>query len=183
MRLRTLLLLVLAMLFGNPPAAARADAMDAMKQYSAAMSAVHSYHMEVSGDKQTVSMDLALPDRMHIYGGGGGPEVIMVKPDVWIKLGNRWQKFPSNGGAPNPWSSHADSSRPPTDVDKGYNITDLGIQESYHAYLLTPKKGGEVLTLFLRPDFLPAKTVATGKNGTTTTVYSNFNNVTVEAPK
>lgn len=183
MRFLTFLLLGLALSIGILPAAARADAMAALKQYAAAMAAVHSYHTELTTEKNVMSMDLVLPDRMHIYGGSAGMEMIMIKPDFWFKVGGRWQKVPGNFGMIGAWTSLAESSRLPTDLDKDYTLVDLGIKETYHAYSLTPKKGGEVLTLYLRPDSLPAKSVVTGKNGTTTAVYSNFNNVTIDPPK
>ena len=181
MRARIRFFCALAALLWALSAGAYADSKSALMKYATAMSGVHSYHADMQTGRGTIGMDVVTPGRYHMT-MPRGPEVIVIEPDMWIKMGGNWTKIPGRMPNMEAMIARARAATPPSDVDKNYTISDLGMVDGLHAYKLQRKGEDSVVTLYLRPDSLPGKIVSASKGQTATILYSNYNHVTVSAP-
>jgi hypothetical protein len=160
-------------------APASADATAGMMAMMQAFAGVHSYHADITTPKgQTLSMDVIQPDKVHMT-MGGRMQMITIGGDTWMNMNGSWQHLPmANPMAQRPldMAHHAGLS---ADGPSDYNITDLGptmlggvMTEKYHMV----GKTGDTVDMWVAKN-LPLQVQATGKDGTATIKYSEYNSV------
>jgi len=112
-----------------------------------------SYHITFTGkDKKMMEADMALPAKMHMY--GGPMEMIKIDQTVWIKIGGSWRQMNIPGV-----ESMTASVTGAMEMAKGQPddlvVTDLGMKTPLsggapmHAYTMTNKAGRSPATVFL----------------------------------
>ena len=171
-----LLFASLTMLTAAPASADSTGDMVAMMQ---SFGAVHSYHADITTSRGTMSMDVVQPDKMHMK-MGGRMEMIRIGDDMWVNTRGQWQHVPMMAGA---------MMQRPMDMARGagmqgsspsdYQITDLGAAMldgiPTHKYHMTGKTG-DTVDMWVSKN-LPVQVQATGKDGTATIKYSQYNTV------
>lgn len=187
----------LAFAANPPPAHVTQNAYSDIGKYQKAFLALHTYRSstqtQTGGNTMTTATEYVAPDRYHTT---GPMESISIGKDTWIRSGGRWTKMDkkipgfsmpdlppgfSFGQAMDPASLLLLHGNPVYMC----NVKDLGMQDGYHAIACQMSQNGisANITLWLRPDFLPAKIGITGSTGTTMTTYSDFNApITIDQP-
>ncbi len=174
---------VLVLLFASmtmlAAAPASADSTSDMVAMMQTFGAVHSYHADIITSRGTMSMDVVQPNKMHMT-MGGRMQMIRIGDDMWVNTTGQWQHIPPMGGA---------MMQQPMDMARGagmhgtspsdYTITDLGAAMldgvPTHKYHMTGKTG-DTVDMWVSKN-LPVQVQATGKSGTATIKYSQYNSV------
>lgn len=160
-------------------APAYADPTSDMVAMGQAFAGVHSYHADITTSKGTMSMDMVAPDKLHMT-MNGKMQMIRIGDDMWVNAGGQWQHVPMMAGGmvqrPMEMARNAGmSASGPSD----YQITDLGpamldgvLTHKYHMV----GKTGDTVDMWISKN-LPLQVQATGKDGTATIKYSEYNSV------
>jgi hypothetical protein len=174
--LSMLIFAAMTMLTAAPASADSTSDMVAMMQTFAG---VHSYHADVTTPKgQVLSMDVVQPNKVHMT-MGGRMQMITIGGDTWMNMNGSWQHLPMvNSMAQRPLDMARGAGMQgggPSD----YAITDLGPTMldgvPAHKYHMVGKTGDSV-DIWVSKN-LPLQVQATGKDGTATIKYSEYNSV------
>ena len=165
-------------ILGTAPA--YADATSDMAAMGQAFAGVHSFHADITTSRGTMSMDMIQPDKFHMT-MNGKMQMIKIGSDMWVNSGGSWQHLPMMPGGgmvqrPMDMARNAGmSASGPSD----YAITDLGpamldgvLTHKYHLV----GKTGDTVDMWVSKN-LPVQVQATGKQGTATITYSEYNSV------
>ena len=174
----SLLVLLFAAMTMLAPAPAYADATSDIGAMSQAFTAVHSFHADITTTRGVMSMDVVKPDKFHMT-MNGMMQVISIGTDMWANMNGSWQHMSMPAGMmqrPMDMARYAGmSAQGPSD----YTITDLGpamlAGVPTHRYHMVGKTG-DTVDIWVSNN-LPLQVQATGKNGTATIKYSEWNSV------
>jgi hypothetical protein len=178
MRSSVLVLLFAAMTFATTVPAS-ADATSDMLAMGQAFASVHSFHADITTPRGAMSMDVVQPDKFHMT-MNGKMQMIKIGSDMWVNANGQWQHLPSMAGGmmqrPMDMAHNAGmQGNGPSD----YNITDLGPAMlggvPTHRYHMVGKTG-DTVDMWVSKN-LPLQVQATGKDGTATIKYSEYNSV------
>jgi hypothetical protein len=162
----------------------------AIGKFQKAFLALNSYRSSVqtqaAGRTMTTTTEYVAPDRYHMM--GGPVESITIGKDAWTRQGGRWNKIQTSGSVfGHSWNIPAGmlgQAQDPALILLLHgnpqlicNAKDLGMQDGYHAISCEMSSNGMsgTVTMWLRPDFLPAKLQVASAGNTTMTTYSDFN--------
>lgn len=160
-------------------APASADATSDMMAMGQAFAGVHSFHADITLAKGTkMSMDMIQPDKFHVT-MNGEMQVIEIGSDMWMNMNGSWQHMSMGRPMLQQPLDMARSAGMSAHGPSDYTITDLGPAMlggvATHQYHMVGKSG-DAVDMWLSNN-LPVQVQATGKNGTTTIQYSEWNSV------
>jgi hypothetical protein len=174
----TLLVLIFASMTMLATAPAYADATSDMVAMGQAFAAVHSFHADITTTRGTMSMDMVKPDKFHMT-MNGHMQVISIGTDMWVNMNGSWQHMSMPAGMMQRPMDMARNAGMQGSGPSDYTITDLGPAlldgVPTHRYHMVGKTGDSV-DMWVSNN-LPLQVQATGKNGTSTIKYSEFNSV------
>ena len=172
------LVLLFASMTTLATAPAYADATSDMAAMGQAFGAVQSFHADITTTRGVIGMDVVKPDKFHIT-MNGAMQVIDIGSDMWVNMNGSWQHMSMPAGMmqrPMDMARNAGmSAQGPSD----YNISDLGPAMldgvPTHRYHMVGKTG-DTVDMWVSNN-LPLQVQATGKSGTATIKYSEYNAV------
>ena len=159
-------------------ASASADATSDMVATMQNFASVHSYHCDILASRGTVSMDMVAPDKFHMT-MNGKMQLIKIGSDMWMNMGGAWQQMPQVGAMMQRPMDLARGAGMQGHAPSDYAITDLGPAlldgMPTHKYHMVGKDGSTVDMWVAKS--LPVQVQASGKEGTATIKYSQYNSV------
>ena len=160
-------------------APAAADPTSDMVAMGQAFASVHSFHADVTtATGATVSMDVIQPDKCRIT-MNGKMQMIEIGSDTWMNMNGSWQHLPMAGAMAQRPLDMARNAGMQGHGASDYAITDLGPAMlgavPTHKYHMVGKNG-DTVDMWVSKN-LPLQVQATGKAGTATITYSEFNSV------
>ena len=160
-------------------APASADTTSDMMAMGHAFAAVHSFHADITnGNGTMMSMDMILPDKFHMT-MNGKMQVIEIGNDMWMNVNGQWQHMPMAGSMMQRPLAMARDAGMQGNGPSNYTITDLGPAMlgtvPTHKYHMVGKSG-DTVDMWLSHN-LPLQVQVTGKAGTETIKYSEYNSV------
>jgi len=160
-------------------AQAPADPTSDMIAMGQAFAAVHSFHADMTSAKgTTMSMDMILPDKFHMT-MNGKMQIIEIGSTMWMNMNGQWQQMPMAGAMVQRPLDMARNAGMQGDGVSDYTITDLGPAmldgAPTHKYHMVGKSG-DAVDMWVAKN-LPVQVQVTGKDGTATIKYSEYNSV------
>ncbi len=174
----SLLVLMFAAMTILPAAPASADATSDMVAMAQTFAAVQSFHADITTPKGiTMSMDMIKPDKFHVT--MNGMQVIEIGSDMWMNMTGSWQHMNMGGAMIQRPMDMARNAGMHGNAPSDYQITDLGPAMldgiPAHKYHMAGKTG-DAVDMWVSKN-LPLQVQATGKKGTATIKYSQYNSV------
>ncbi|HEV3153483.1 MAG TPA: hypothetical protein VGZ02_06755 [Candidatus Baltobacteraceae bacterium] len=157
-----------------------ADPVSDLAQMQASFGAVHSMHFDiVRRDGRRMSIDMIKPDR---YRGmlAGGVQAVIIGSTTWTSNSGHWGVDPKAKGASGEYLQNARTplnGEPARDFTVVYlgpsNVGGIPVQH----YRATRRGSAVVDELWVGANHLPLKVMHEIPQGTTTILYSQYNNV------
>lgn len=161
-------------------APANANPTDDVRSAMLRFAGLSSYEMSFGSGAKSGTVDFVKPNSMRM--SARGMEMINVGSTTYMRMGGKWQKFPSaKGSGP---LDMADRVRAMARETNGVSATDLGMKsvggETLHAYKMT-QKDGTTGVIYIGRDGLPHR--MQGKDADQSITISKFNQIApIRAP-
>jgi len=174
----SVLVLLFAAMTALSTAPVSADPTSDMMAMGQAFAAVHSFHADITAPRGTMSMDMILPDKFRMT-MNGGMQVVEIGSDMWMNMNGSWQHMSMGGSMLQRPMEMARNAGMHGHGPSDYTITDLGPTvldgTPAHKYHMVGKSG-DAVDMWVANN-LPIQVQVTGKEGTSTIKYSEYNSV------
>ena len=170
------------LLAGSTLSPAFADPTSDVAANMLAFSATKSFHVDMTAQGRTMSIDLVAPDRVHTKITPGDMEMIAIGSDGWFRMNGSWQKMPAANTQLGTGMQNLRTGGLQGTVSKNYTVADLGPDTvgttPAHHYRLTKISDKSVVDMWFGNDRLPLQIQTNDpKAGPSTITYSEYNSV------